>query len=397
MSGIPSKMMVGLLSAEWKPKTNYKTNEVEEKTHKTYFGSKVWYRPTIKVITDYPVPNIGPKEVLIEVKACGICGSDLHMIEEDQEGYMLYPGLTRLPVVTGHEFSGQVVKVGSEVNSLKPGDMVTAEEMWWCGECYACRTDNLNQCSNLEEMGFTKDGAHAEYIVINHKYCWKINDLLNVYRSEDDVYEAGALTEPTSVAYNAMFIRAGGFKPGAYVVIWGGGPIGLAATALARVAGASKVIVFEVSKERGEIARSMGADYVFDPMELIKKDIRPYEKILDITGGNGADFMVEAAGAPEHILPEMEKSLAIGAKIVWIGRADKEAPIFIELFQTHAAQLYGSQGHSGFGIFPNVIRLMASGKIDMRKIITGRYSLNELNKAIERLKKRVDAKILIKP
>jgi threonine dehydrogenase-like Zn-dependent dehydrogenase len=92
----------------------------------------------------------------------------------------------------------------------------------------------------------------------------------------------------------------------------------------------------------------------------------------------------------------MEKCLAIGAKIVWIGRADKEAPIYLELFQTHAAQLYGAQGHSGYGTFWNVIRLMASGKIDMRKIVTGRHPLGNFNEAVERLSKRIDAKILIK-
>jgi len=392
-----SKMMAALLEAEWRPRPGYRTNEVEEKTHRTYFGGRVWYRPKVKVVSDYPVPSPGPKDVLVKVKACGICGSDLHMIETDGEGYMLYPGLTRLPVVIGHEFSGQVVEVGCEVTSLKAGDMVTAEEMWWCGECDACRTDNLNQCMQLEEMGFTKDGAHAEYIVVNHKYCWKINSLLNVYRTEDDVYEAGALTEPTCVAYNAMFVRAGGFKPGAYVVVWGGGPIGLAATALAKAAGASKIIVFEVSRERGELAKNVGADYVFNPIELEKDNVKAYEKVLDVTGGYGADMLVEAAGAPERTLPQMEKCLAIGAKIAWIGRADREAPIYVELLQTHAAQLYGAQGHSGYGTFLNVIRLMASGKIDMRKIVTGRYPLSRFNEAIERLSKRVDAKILIKP
>jgi len=92
----------------------------------------------------------------------------------------------------------------------------------------------------------------------------------------------------------------------------------------------------------------------------------------------------------------MEKCLSIGAKIACSGRAEKEAQIYLELFQTHAAQLYGAQGHSGYGTFRNVIRLMASGKIDMRKIVTGRYPLNKFNEAIERLSKRIDAKILIK-
>jgi hypothetical protein len=89
MSKTPSKMMAALLEAEWRPRPGYRTSEVEEKTHRTYFGGRIWYRPRVKVVSDYPVPSVGPKDALIKVKACGICGSDLHMIETDKEGYML--------------------------------------------------------------------------------------------------------------------------------------------------------------------------------------------------------------------------------------------------------------------------------------------------------------------
>jgi len=389
-------MRAVVLKGDWLPRSGYKLSPTEERTHRTYSGSQVWHKPEL-VVKDVDIAKMGPKDVMLRVKATGICGSDVHMVQHDEQGYMLYPGLTRLPVIPGHEVSGEIVEVGSEVTGLRPGDMVTCEEMWWCGECDACRTDNLNQCHSLEEMGFTKDGGFAEHLIVNHKYCWKVNELLQVYGDEEEVYEAAATTEPASVAYNAIFVRAGGFKPGGHVAIWGAGPIGLASLSLCRAAGAAKTVVFETSIKRREMAKSLGADYVFDPLELSKDSVKPHEKILDVTGGSGADLMIEAAGAPAHTLPEMNRALAIGAKIAWIGRANVEAPVFIELLQTHASQLYGAQGHSGYGTFRNVIRLMAAGKIDLRKMITARIDLDETPKYVERLIRKEETKVLVKP
>ena len=399
------KMLALLLDAEFSPRPGYRLSDAERKTRKVREGNKVWKNPRISLI-EKEVPKPKGKQVLVRVKAVGICGSDLHMVETDKDGYMIYPGLTRLPVVIGHEFSGVVVEVGPEVKMVKPGDMVTSEEMLWCGECNACRLSFVNHCTRLNdpadlefgELGFTHDGAMAEYVLIPHeKYLWKINVLVERYGSEDKAFEAGSLVEPTSVSYHAMFNRAGGFKPGGYVVVWGAGPIGLAAIQLAKAAGAGKVIAFEISPVRIELAKAVGADYVFNPIELSKKGIEPWEKILEVTDGEGADLHVEAAGAPEHTLPQMQKSLAVGGKITWIGRAPQEVPIYLEIFQVRRAQIFGSQGHSGWGTFRNVIRLMAAGKIDMTKIITSRFKLSEALKAFERGHKRIDGKITIKP
>lgn len=385
-----------VLHARWEPRRGYVPSETERRTRKTPRGSQVWRHPELR-LEDVPKPEVGRRDLLIKVMACGICGSDIHMYEKDEEDYMLYPGLTRLPVVIGHELSGEVVEVGSDVREFKVGEMVTAEEMWWCGWCTPCRAGFPNHCVNLEEMGFTTQGGFAENIAVNSKYCWKIGSLLDAYKTEDKVYEAGSLVEPTSVSYNAMFVRAGGFMPGAYVAVYGAGPIGLAAIQLAKAAGAGRAIAFEVMPERMELARKVGADYVFNPVELGEKGIRPYEKVLELTGGEGADVQVEAAGVPKQTLPEMERCLAINGSIAWIGRATVTAPVFLERFQVRRSQIYGSQGHSGHEVFKNVIRLMASGKIDMTRIITRRYSLDEAVDAMNQATKRVDAKITIKP
>jgi len=383
--------MKGLvLDAKWEPREGYELSEFERRTGKAITGSSVWRHPKLEVKeVDKPAPK--PDEVVIKVKACGICGSDIHFYETDADGYILYPGLTKFPTIIGHEFSGVVEEVGSEVQDLKPGDMVTSEEMIWCGYCTPCRNGFPNHCVNLEEIGFTIPGAMAEYIAVGAKYCWKIDAIAEHYGDKDRAFEAGALVEPTSVAYNALFERGGGFRPGAYVAVYGTGPIGLAAIALSKAAGAAKVIAFELSGVRRELAKAVGADFVYDPRQVV-----PSEVVMDLTGGQGADMHVEAAGAPTKTIPEMEKSLAINGKIVQIGRAAERVPMYLETFQVRRAQLFGSQGHSGHAIFPSVIRLMAAGLVDMTKIITARFDLDHALEALERATRREDGKIMIK-
>lgn len=374
-----------LLEASWSPKPGYKPTPVEQETRRTHRSSKMWRNPKLKLVeAEKPKPK--PDEVLVRVEASGVCGSDVHMIQPDGEGYMLYPGLTKLPVIIGHEFSGVVEEVGSSVTQFQPGEPVTAEEMWWCGRCLHCRGGMFNQCLNLEEMGFTVDGTHAEYVAVPEKYVWSLKPIQqNLKITEDKLFELGATVEPTSVAYNAMFVRAGGFPPGGYVAVYGAGPIGLAATALAKAAGASKVIVFDLIEERLTLARSMGADYTFNVDTLRRQDVTPSEKILEATEGYGADLQVEAAGAPDVLLPEIEKALAVGGRVAWIGRADKPAQIYLENLQVKASQIYGSQGHSGNLIFYNVIRMIASGRIDPGRMVTARYKLEEYEKAFKEL------------
>ncbi len=388
--------MKGLvLTAQWDPKPGYRVNTFERATGKAITGSSVWRKPRLSLET-LPEPTLGAKDVLIKPRACGVCGSDVHFYETDEQGYMLYPGLTKFPVVIGHEFSGEVVEVGADVRDLRKGDLVTAEEMIWCGECIPCRNGYPNQCERLEEIGFTTHGAQAELVAVGAKFCWKLNALADRLGDVERVYEAGALCEPTSVAYNAMFTRAEGFRPGGYVTVFGTGPIGFAAIALARAAGAGKIIAFEIVPLRQELARRVGADEVLDPLALQRQGTSPHEAILELTGGEGAAMQVEAAGAPTRTIPEMEAALAIGGKIVMIGRAAERAPVYLEHFQTHAGQIYGAQGHSGYGNFPSVIRLMAAGRIDLTPIITRRFPLGQGVEAVQQATRREDGKIMVR-
>jgi threonine dehydrogenase-like Zn-dependent dehydrogenase len=130
---------------------------------------------------------------------------------------------------------------------------------------------------------------------------------------------------------------------------------------------------------------------------LKKKGVRPFEKVLEVTDGMGANLHVEATGVPAEVSPEIERSLAIVGSVVWIGIADQEAPIWLERFQTRAAQLFGSQGHAGNAVFPSVIRMIESGILDPAPIITTRYRLSDVLEAFERAKERREVKVLVKP
>ena len=252
------------VEAEWDPKPGYRLSKRERETKRSARGNSIW-RNLHGSVTDRPTPSIKPDEVLIKVGAAGICGTDAHLMNLDDSGYTKYDGHSKYPIITGHEFAGEVVECGSGVRTLKAGDLVSVESMHWCGECDACRTGMFNQCQNLEEPGLTFDGGFAEYVAIRAKYCYLLNDILALQGDKAGALELGAMIEPTGVAYNGLFVRGGGVRPGGHVVVFGAGPVGLAAVALMRTSGAAKLYCFEMTEERRQLALTMGADKAFDP------------------------------------------------------------------------------------------------------------------------------------
>ena len=379
------------LSAEWQPKPSYTPSKPELETRKVQSGSQVWRYPKLEFAA-VPDPQIAPDEVLLEVAAVGICGSDMHMYESSADGYILYPGLTRFPNILGHEFSGRVVEVGRDVHDLEVGALVACEEVNWCGTCDACRRGLVNHCTRMEEVGFTTPGAFAQWIAVKAKYCWRLEEIAERIGNEHEAMILGATVEPTGVSYHAMFNRLGTWKPGLSAVVFGGGPIGLTAMALANAAGASTVIAFDVSAKRLEVARRMGATIALDPNQLDVNDA-----ILEHTRGHGADFVIEAAGVPHVTLASLTRGLAVGASIAHIGRSERPTPLSLEQYQVRGVQLAGSLGHAGHGTFPNVIRLMASGRLDTRPMVSARMKLEDGLTAFKRLERREDAKIVLLP
>ncbi len=379
------------LTADWSPRSDYQLTERERMTRKIKNGHMVWQNPQINLGV-VPDPTPEPDEVIVEVTAVGICGSDMHMYESDDEGYMLYPGYVGAPNILGHEFAGRVVAVGSAVTELNVGDLVAAEEIQWCGSCNACRRGYVNHCENMEELGFTTPGAMAQYIPVRARYCWKLDELAGQLGDANEALIMGAMVEPTGVAYQGLFNRLHTWQPGNNVAIFGAGPIGLAAVSLTIAAGAALVIVFDPSLSRRTIAAKMSASAVLDPDSV---DLN--EAILDITYGHGIDCVVECAGVADKTIQPLDRCLAVNASIIDIGMGGKRPTLPTVTYKQRGVQLAGSLGHAGHGTFQNVIRLMAAGRIDMRQMVSARLPLADALGAFQRLESREDAKIILLP
>lgn len=370
------------VEADFQPKEGYVLSEREKSTGRALRGNQIW--KNIKgSVTDRPVPKYADNQVLLKVGVAGICGTDAHLLRQDEFGYSKYDGHSKYPIITGHEFAGEIIEIGKNVKKLKIGDLVGIESMHWCGECDACRRGKFNQCKELEEPGLTYDGGFAEYAVANAKYCYKLNDIMNYYGGDKmTAFELGAMIEPTGVAYNGLFVRGGGLRPGGHAVVFGAGPIGLAAIQLLKTAGAAKLIVFESVPERIKLAKECGADYVFNPMDFKTPDEQA-AMLMELTNGAGISLFAECAGATKFTYPVMGKCIAIGGKTIQIGHTLGITPVDIFNWQWNAASISGSNGQSGEGIYPDVIALMASGRIDMRKMVTGRYNIEDIEEGMK--------------
>ncbi len=383
-----------LLKADWDPKPNYPLTDIEVKTQKATMASQVWRHPRfMEGAAEDPSPGHG--EVVVRVLACGVCGSDTHCYETDDDGYIIFSGPVSLPVIPGHEYAGEVVAVGPGVKNLQIGDLVAAEGMLYCGVCEACRTGHPNQCPHLDMVGFSSPGAYAEYIKVEERFCWSLNGVAEHTGDVQKALELGALVEPISCPFNGIFVAAGGMRPGDHVAVFGAGPIGLGAIALARAAGAATVTAFEVSAERCKLAIACGADEAFNPIELVEAGSSPSEQIQRITRGWGADILVECAGAALHTMPEIEKSFAPGGKMVYLGRTGERAPVMLDVLVSGAASIVGARGHAGMGCFPQVIRLLERGRINAEPMITSRRPFSEFMSALEQSCLRTDGKIMV--
>lgn len=378
-----------VLDAEWDPRADYDLSEVERETKKAMNSSAVWRDPSMSVEQrSRPTPD--DDEVLIRVRYAGVCGSDVSMIETDEEGYMHYSAYTRFPNVTGHEFSGEVVETGSDADLFEEGDLVTSEVVEYCTRCQMCRQGFHGHCENFEQVGFTIPGAFGEYVAVPEKIVWDISSLWESYDDEETVLKAGATIEPSTITYTGLFQRADGILPGDYHVYHGLGPIGLTGMNVSRTAGAGKAIGFEPSDQRREVAQELGFEHVYSPL-----DTDPVEKIDELTDGEGADVHVETAGAVTETYPAIQNSLSERANIVHISNAATAPEIELRKLQGNSAQLYGSEGHTGRQIYPRVIRLMAAGQLDNLPMITSTFDLSDADDAVERAAERVDGKVLI--
>lgn len=321
-------------------------------------------------------PEPAGTEVLIKVKACGICGSDVH-------GYLGITGRRIPPMTMGHEFSGEIVQVGEETNGWSADDRVVVQPINFCGECENCAKGLTNMCLNKRFFGvLTEDGAMAEYVAVPEK---------QLYRLEENIpYEVGALAEPYAVAYGAVK-KAGDLK-GQTVLIIGAGTIGLCILQLVRLHSPAKIIVSDLSDARLEAAKRLGADETINP-----RNVDDMEAVARYTGGHMIDVSIEAVGV-EATANQSIRTLRVGGTSVWVGMSQKEMEINMQDVVCSARRIYGSFNytHKEFG---EVVELISSGKMQTEKLISKTVGLEGVKEAMEDLLNRPDEfiKVMIDP
>jgi L-iditol 2-dehydrogenase len=307
-------------------------------------------------LRDVPVPKIEPEEVLIEVKAAGICGTDIH-VKHDEFPY--WP-----PVVLGHEFSGSIVEVGPQVEGYKVGDRVVAEpHTKACGKCYLCRSGNIQICAAKRSPGWGIDGAFTKYIKMPEKLLHRIPDNVS--------FEEGAVVEPLANVVHDVLER-GKVEAEDFVVVLGPGPIGLMAAMAARAEGARAVMIVGTPRDeemRLKVARELGIDHV---VNLGTEN--PVDKCVALTDGRGADLVVEASGAEPAINMAVELVRKKG-RITVIGMTGKEKiqfPWDKAIFKVCDIIFNLSTSYTSWD---RAISLIASGKVNVKAITSHREPL----------------------
>jgi L-iditol 2-dehydrogenase len=308
-------------------------------------------------------PSPSTDEVLIGVKAAGVCGTDVHMWEgTNQEG--------TFPFIPGHEWSGQVVEVGKDVKSLSAGDRVVAEVPIPCRTCDNCK-DGMepNMCPDKKLYGFSWEapGGMAEYTVAREERLFKIPDNVS--------YEEAALVEPVSVAYHGVWGSGGGAAPHDRVVVFGAGPIGLF-TMLSCKASGAPVIVVEPQAFRRQMAQDLGADTVLDPAD---GDLA--EQVKQHTGGRGTTLVLECSGSNGALAATLDV-IAPQGRIVLIGQsAGRKIPIEIGKAVFGRSTIVGSSGSPYY--FPRTLTFMSRHLVDLMPVVTHQFPLSEIVAAFE--------------
>jgi len=330
-------------------------------------------------LREVPVPRPGPDEVLLEIKACGICGTDIH-IKYDEFPY--WP-----PVILGHEFAGQVVEVGENVTEVKVGDRVVGEpHTKACGKCELCRTGNVQICAAKRSPGWGIDGAFAKYMVMPMPHL--------LHRIPDHMsYEQAALVEPTVNVVQDVVLRPV-LEPNDTVVIFGPGPIGLLSLMVAKACGAGKTIMVGTSsdaKMRLPVAEQIGVDAI-----ILADQADTVGEIMKLTNDRGADLVVEASGAPAAVrdsvlsVRRMGRITQIGltgkdlVQFPWDKASWKVATVFFNL----------STAYSGWD---RTIGLIASGKLDVCKVLSHVMPVEEWETAFGMIESMDALKVALVP
>jgi threonine 3-dehydrogenase len=334
------------------------------------------------------VPDPRPKddEVLVAVRAASVCGTDVHIWEWND---WAQSRVRKLPMILGHELSGEIIEVGSRVKSLSVGDHVSAETHIADGTCYQCRTGKMHICENVQVLGVDRDGIFAEYAVLPEVNAWRNDPALDP--------ALASIQEPLGNAVHALLPEENVEDlAGKSVLVTGCGPIGLLAIVVAKTFGAATVIATEVNRVRFDLARTMGADLVLNPKT---EGAALVDRIREATDGKGVDVAVEMSGHPSS-LPVAFEALRPGGRVSLLGLFGTPVALnFDEAIIFRAARVHGIFGRRMFDTWYTVKGLLRSPgfREKMGQIITHRIPISELARAMELIRSSEAAKVSLLP
>jgi L-iditol 2-dehydrogenase len=316
-------------------------------------------------VVDMPTPEIGDEDVLVRVRACGICGSDIH-------GYDGSTGRRIPPLVMGHEAAGVIERAGTAVRGFEAGDRVTFDSTVSCGKCNFCRDGQINLCDNRTVLGvscgdYRRHGAFAEYVSVPARILYKLPDGLP--------FERAALIEAVSIAVHAVSRHVP--KPDDAVLVVGSGMIGVLVIQVLRAKGCRNIIAVDVDADKLALAMRVGATRT-----LNAKDIDVPAAVRELTGGQGADASFEVVGHGATVMNAI-RSLRKGGTVVLIGNLSPRVEIPLQEVVSREISVLGSCASSGE--YPQCIELLASGAVDVEPLISLKASLDEAPVLFERL------------
>ena len=316
-------------------------------------------------LEDLPVPPCGPRDVLIQVAACGICGSDVH-------GYDGTSGRRIPPIVMGHEAAGIVAAVGTEVRSVSPGDRVTFDSTVSCAQCEFCLRGDVNLCENRQVVGvscgeYRRPGAFAEYIAVPECIVYRLPPPLS--------FAEAAMLEAVSVALHA--VKLSHIEGGETALVIGAGMIGLLILQAARVAGCSRVFIADVDATRLKTAATLGAD---EALLLSGADL--LDEVLRLTNRRGADVVLEAVGREETVASAID-CVRKGGTVTLVGNIAAQVGLPLQKVVTRQIRLQGSCASAGE--YPEAIELVSSGRIKVAPMISAVAPLRDGPQWFERL------------
>ena len=337
--------------------------------------SAVFYGKHDLRVEEHPMPEVGPHDVLIQVEACGVCGTDVHIYEGDKGAAEVTP-----PTILGHEFSGVIREVGSEVKKYKAGDRVCIDPNCYCGACDPCRNGVAHFCENMMGYGTTVNGGFAEYCAVDERQV----DLLG----QNTTFEQGAMAEPVACCLHGIDMCE--IQPGQQVVIIGGGMIGLLMLQLAKLAGAAKVALLEPVENKREVGRKLGADVCIDP---VKEDVK--ERLAE-NGMDWVNVVIECVGRPSTIEQAIEiaGNKAVG---MMFGLTKPDEEIAVKPFQVFQKELVLKASYINPYTQKRALDLINSGRLDVSSMVYEVCSLDKLEEILSRPEVRAKGKYVISP